>query len=89
MPHMMLALYCTTVFVSAALLFWVQPLVGKLVLPLLGGTPETWNTCMVFFQAALLAGAGRDGTISTASPSSTGLPSTTHTLSKRARRLAG
>jgi hypothetical protein len=52
----LLILYSATVFVSAALLFWVQPLLGKLVLPLLGGTPETWNTCMVFFQAALLAG---------------------------------
>jgi hypothetical protein len=53
---MLLALYSATVFVSAALLFWVQPLMGKLVLPLVGGTPEAWNTCMVFFQAALLAG---------------------------------
>ncbi len=53
---MLLALYSTTVFVSAALLLWVHPLMGKLVLPMLGGTPETWNTCMVFFQAMLLAG---------------------------------
>jgi hypothetical protein len=38
------------------LLFLVQPMVAKMVLPLLGGTPAVWNTCMVFFQAALLAG---------------------------------
>src|SRR5262245_13480244 len=43
-------------FVSATLLFLVQPMVGKMVLPLLGGTPAVWNTCMVFFQALLLAG---------------------------------
>src|SRR5688572_17110193 len=43
-------------FVSAFLLFLVQPLVGKMALPLLGGTPAVWNTCMVFFQALLLAG---------------------------------
>jgi hypothetical protein len=42
--------------VSAALLFVVQPMVGKMILPLLGGTPAVWSTCLVFFQAALLAG---------------------------------
>lgn len=49
-------LFAATLFVSAALLFWVEPLVGKMVLPLLGGSPAVWNTCLVFFQAALLAG---------------------------------
>ncbi len=48
--------FALTLFVSAFLLFLVQPLVGKLVLPLLGGTPAVWSTCMVFFQALLLAG---------------------------------
>src|SRR5437867_10806400 len=43
-------------FVGATLLFVVQPMVGKMVLPLLGGTPAVWSTCMVFFQALLLAG---------------------------------
>ena len=51
-----LTLYAVTLFVGAALLFVVQPMVGKMILPLLGGTPAVWNTCMVFFQAALLAG---------------------------------
>jgi cytochrome c-type biogenesis protein CcmH/NrfF len=52
----MTLLFAAALFVSAFLLFWVQPLVGKMVLPLLGGTPAVWNTCMLFFQAALLAG---------------------------------
>jgi len=49
-------LFAATLFLSAALIFWVQPLVGKMVLPLLGGTPSVWNTCLLFFQATLLAG---------------------------------
>jgi hypothetical protein len=49
-------LYAATLFISAALLFVVQPLFAKMVLPLLGGTPNVWNTCMVFYQAVLLAG---------------------------------
>jgi hypothetical protein len=49
-------LFTVTLFVSATLLFLVQPMIAKMVLPLLGGTPAVWNTCMVFFQAVLLAG---------------------------------
>ena len=52
----MRAAYTITVFLGALLLFAVQPLIGKLLLPRLGGTPAVWNTCMVFFQGALLAG---------------------------------
>lgn len=48
--------FAATLFLSAALLFAIQPVVGKMVLPLLGGTPQVWNTCMVFFQAMLFAG---------------------------------
>ncbi len=48
--------FAVTLFVSAFLLFLVQPMVGKMVLPLLGGAPAAWATCMVFFQALLLAG---------------------------------
>ncbi len=51
-----LLLYSLTLFVSATLLFVVQPMVGKMILPLLGGTPAVWSTCLVFFQAMLLAG---------------------------------
>jgi hypothetical protein len=51
-------LFAATLFVSAFLLFLVEPLIAHMILPLLGGTPAVWNTCMVFFQAALLAGYG-------------------------------
>ncbi len=51
-------LFAVTVFTSAALVFSVQPMVGKLLLPLLGGAPAVWNTSMAFFQAALLLGYG-------------------------------
>ena len=50
------ALFAITLFVSATLLFMVQPMVGKKILPLLGGSPAAWNTCMVFFQGFLLLG---------------------------------
>src|ERR1051326_3731927 len=49
-------LFGVAIFISSALLFSIQPLIAKLLLPLLGGTPAVWNTCMVFFQAVLLAG---------------------------------
>ncbi len=52
----MLLVYALTLFLSALLLFLVEPLIGKLIVPLLGGFPAVWNTCMVFFQAMLLAG---------------------------------
>ena len=51
-------LFATTMFVGAVLLFWVQPLFTKMVLPLLGGSPSVWNTALVFFQATLLCGYG-------------------------------
>jgi hypothetical protein len=50
------ALYVATIFVSAALLFAVQPMFTKMVLPRLGGAPAVWSVAMVFFQATLLAG---------------------------------
>ncbi len=49
-------LFSATLLLSALLLFWVQPLVAKLLLPVLGGTPAVWNTCLLFFQTLLLAG---------------------------------
>jgi SAM-dependent methyltransferase len=55
---MLLPAFALTLLLSALLLFAVQPLVAKLLLPLLGGAPMVWNTCMVFFQALLLAGYG-------------------------------
>jgi len=49
-------LFAATLFLSAFLLFLVQPMIAKMILPALGGTPAVWNTCTLFFQATLLAG---------------------------------
>jgi len=62
---LLLPYFAVTLFVSAFLLFLVQPMIGKMILPRLGGTPQVWNTCMVFFQMALLAGYAYTHTIST------------------------
>lgn len=48
--------YMLTLVTSAALLFWLQPMIAKFILPRVGGAPAVWNTAMMFFQAALLAG---------------------------------
>ncbi len=52
----LVATFGATLFLSAFLLFAVQPLFAKLVLPRLGGAPAVWSVAMVFFQGALLAG---------------------------------
>jgi hypothetical protein len=49
-------LYAITVFLSSFLLFQVQPILAKMILPWFGGSAAVWNACMLFFQAALLAG---------------------------------
>lgn len=49
-------LFAVTVFLSAFLLFQVQPVIAKAILPWFGGTAAVWATCMVFFQSTLLAG---------------------------------
>src|SRR5262249_8854626 len=49
-------LFAGTLFLSAILLFLVELIMAKMILPLLGGSPSVWNTCMVFYQATLLAG---------------------------------
>src|SRR5829696_1495394 len=51
-----LGLYALALFATSALLFAVEPMFTKMVLPLLGGTPSVWNTCLLFFQGALLVG---------------------------------
>jgi hypothetical protein len=48
--------FAATVFLSAFLLFQVQLVIGKYILPLFGGAPSVWNTCMLFFQVLLLVG---------------------------------
>src|ERR1051326_4197 len=51
-------LFAPTIFLSAFLLFCSEPMVGKMMLPLLGGTASVWITCLLFFQLMLLAGYG-------------------------------
>jgi hypothetical protein len=52
----LLLLFTITSLVNSALLFMVEPMFAKMILPLLGGSPSVWNTCLFFFQATLLAG---------------------------------
>ncbi len=55
-PLVLAFLHCATVFLSAFLLFAVQPLVARLLLPSFGGAASVWAACMLFFQVFLLAG---------------------------------
>src|SRR5712671_4468023 len=50
------SLYAGTIFLSAFLLFQVQLIIGKYVLPWFGGSPSVWNTCLLLFQILLLLG---------------------------------
>ena len=52
----MIFLYGTSVFLSAFLLFLIQPVISKEILPWFGGSAAVWTTCLVFFQTTLLAG---------------------------------
>src|SRR6185295_2549098 len=49
-------IYAATIFLSSFLLFLVQPLIARLILPWFGGSAAVWTTCMLFFQMLLLAG---------------------------------
>jgi hypothetical protein len=49
-------IFAWTIFLSAFLLFMVQPLIARQILPWFGGAPAVWNSCMIFFQTLLLAG---------------------------------
>src|SRR5689334_16752240 len=51
-----MALYTLTIFLSAFLLFQVQPIIAKIILPWFGGSSAVWSTCMLFFQLVLLLG---------------------------------
>ena len=48
--------FALAVFAAAFLLFQVQPLIGKFILPWFGGGPAVWTTCLLFFQVLLLGG---------------------------------
>lgn len=56
--RLVLPVYTATIFLSAFMLFSIQPFFAKMVLPILGGSPSVWSVAMVFFQAVLLAGYG-------------------------------
>lgn len=49
-------LFAISVFISAFLLFQIQPLISKAILPWFGGTPNVWTTCLLFFQTVLFGG---------------------------------
>ncbi|MCX6224402.1 MAG: hypothetical protein NTV01_06560, partial [Bacteroidia bacterium] len=50
------ALLSVTIFMGAFLFFSAELMIARMILPLFGGTPAVWNTCLMFFQAVLLAG---------------------------------
>jgi hypothetical protein len=52
----LVAMFGATIFLSAFLMFIVEPMIARMVLPLLGGAAAVWTTCLVFFQAVLLCG---------------------------------
>ena len=56
MPRRLVALYALTIFSSSFLLFGVQPLIAKIILPRFGGAAAVWLVCLLFFQAVLLLG---------------------------------
>jgi len=51
-----LLLFALALFASSTLMFWIEPMFAKMILPVSGGTPSVWNMCMVFYQITLLAG---------------------------------
>jgi hypothetical protein len=55
---MMALLFALTIFAAAAVLFLLEPMMGKILLPSFGGAPAVWNLCVAFFQAVLLAAYG-------------------------------
>jgi hypothetical protein len=57
-PRVPAVLFAATILLSAFLLFQVQPLIAKLILPWFGGSAAVWTSCMLFFQVALLGGYG-------------------------------
>jgi hypothetical protein len=69
MPKAHRLLFATTIFLGAFLLFLIEPLIAKLILPWFGGSAAVWATCLVFFQTALLLGyLYADATIRRLSP---------------------
>lgn len=69
----LIPLFSFALFTSAALMFSVQPMVGKLLLPIVGGTPAGWIVAMAFFQLALLVGYGLAYALSRLTPRQHGI----------------
>src|SRR5262245_23581891 len=61
-------IFALTIFLGAFLLFQVQPMMGKFILPWFGGGPGVWTTCMLFFQLLLLGGYGYAHLLSRCTP---------------------
>src|SRR5688572_6977837 len=62
-PHaaagaLVVPVFAAAMFLSGFLLFMVEPMAARMVLPILGGVPMVWNGCVVFFQIVMLAGYG-------------------------------
>lgn len=57
-PRALVPVFTATIFLGSFLMFAIEPMVGRRLLPALGGVPTVWNGCMVFFQSALLLGYG-------------------------------
>ena len=51
-------IFASTIFLSAFLLFQIQPVIARYILPWYGGSPAVWSTCLLFFQVGLLLGYG-------------------------------
>ncbi len=49
-------LYAVTLFVAAFLLFWIEPLIAKMLLPMMGGTPTVWNACSAIVDVGAIPG---------------------------------
>jgi len=57
-PALAVPLFAATLFLSGFLIFLIEPMVARMVLPVLGGVPMVWTACVVFFQIVMLAGYG-------------------------------
>ena len=57
--------FAFTTLLSAFLLFQIQPLIARVILPSFGGTPGVWTTCMLFFQSLLVGGYGYGHVVAT------------------------
>jgi hypothetical protein len=55
-PTNIMLLFAISIFLSAFLLFQIQPMIGRFLLPWFGGTPAVWSTVMLFFQVLLTGG---------------------------------